>query len=74
MKLERLEEQFRRSAVAFSELNDAFKDAQRNFIPGPNEIDIQRERLLTEINNDLSDLNESVCGIGEKIEQLRTFE
>ena len=74
MKLERLEKQLRRSGVEFSKLDDVFRETQDNFIPGPNESDTRCRRLLEEINDDLSDINESVCGIGEKIEQLKTFE
>ena len=36
--------------------------------------DIRRQRLLAEIDNDLSNISGSVCGIGEKIEQLKSFE
>lgn len=69
-----LGKRWQRFADAFSEVDNAFKDAQMNFVPGPNELDILRERLLTEIDNDLSEMNESVCRIGEKIEQLKAFE
>ena len=74
MKTAILEKQLRRSAVAFSELDDAFRDTQDNFMPGPNEPDTRCRRLLEGINDDLSDINESVCRIGEKIEQLKSFE
>lgn len=57
-----------------SEFDDAFEDVQMNFVPGPNEPDIQRRRLLKEIDNDLSCVSRRVCRIGEKIEQLKTFE
>ena len=74
MKLERLEKHSQRLADALSEFDDAFVDAQENFVPSPSITDIRRRRLLSEIESDLSDISGSVCGIGEKIEQLKSFE
>ena len=69
-----LEKQLQRLAGALSEFDDALVDAQMKSVPSPNMLDIQRRRLLEEIDNDLSDISESVCGIGEKIEQLKSCE
>ena len=74
MNLAILEKQLQRLADTLSEFDDALIDAQMNSVPGPNITDIRRQRLLTEIDSDLSDISGSVCGIGEKIEQLKTFE
>ena len=74
MNLAILEKQLQRLADTLSEFNDALVDARMRFVPGPNTTDIRRRRLLTEIDSDLSDISGSVCGIGEKIEQLKTFE
>ena len=74
MNLAILEKQLQRLADTLSEFNDALIDAQMNSVPGPNITDISRQRLLAEIDSDLSDISGSVCGIGEKIEQLKTFE
>ena len=74
MNLAILEKQLQRLADTLSEFNDALIDAQMNSVPGPNITDILRQRLLAEIDSDLSNINGSVCGIGEKIEQLKTFE
>ena len=73
MKTAILEKQLQKFSDALSELNDAFRKTQDNFIPGPNEPDIQCRRLLEGINDDLSDANESVCGIGEKVVQLKAL-
>ena len=74
MNLAILEKQLQRLADTLSEFNDALIDAQMNSVPGPNITDISRQRLLAEIDSDLSNINGSVCGIGENIEQLKTFE
>ena len=74
MNLAILEKHLQRLADTLSEFNDALIDAQMNSVPGPNITDISRQRLLAEIDSDLSDISGSVCGIGEKIEQLKTFE
>ena len=74
MNLAILEKQLQRLADTLSEFNDALVDARMRFVPGPNTTDIRRRRLLAEIDSDLSDISGSVCGIGEKIEQLKTFE
>ena len=50
-----LEKQLQRLADALSEFDDALVDAQMKFVPSPNMLDIQRRRLLAEIDNDLSD-------------------
>ena len=74
MNLAILEKQLQRLADTLSEFDDALIDAQMNSVPGPNITDIRRRRLLAEIDNNLSNINGSVCSIGEKIEQLKTFE
>ncbi len=74
MNLAILEKHLQRLSDTLSEFDDAFIDAQMKFVPGPSETDIRRRRLLAEIENDLSDISGSVCGIGEKIEQLKSFE
>ena len=74
MNLAILEKHLQRLSDTLSEFNDALIDAQMNSVPGPNITDILRRRLLAEIDNELSNINGSVCGIGEKIEQLKTFE
>ena len=74
MNLAILEKQLQRLSDTLSEFDDAFIDAQMNSVPGPNITDIRRQRLLTEIDNDLSNISGRVCGIGEKIEQLKSFE
>lgn len=70
----RLKKQLQRLADALSGFDDALEDAQKYSVPTPNMLDIQRRRLLTGIDNDLSDVSRSVCGVGEKIEQLKTSE
>ena len=50
-----LEKQLQRLADALSKFDDALVDAQMKFVPSPNMLDIQRRRLLAEIDNDLSD-------------------
>ena len=74
MNLERLEKQLQRLADALSEFDDALVDAQEKFVPSPSSTDTRRRRLLGQIDNDATDISGSVCGIGEKIEQLKTFE
>ena len=74
MNLAILEKQLQRLADTLSEFNDALIDAQMNSVPGPNITDISRQRLLAKIDNELSNISGSVCGIGENIEQLKTFE
>ena len=71
MKLERLESNYGGQRSRSQSLTTHSK---KNFVPGPNEPDIRRRRLLKEINNDLSDRNKSVRGVGKKIEQLKSFE
>ena len=66
--------QLQRLADALSEFDGALIDAQMKSVPGPNMTNIRHQRLLAEIDNDQSDISGSVCGIGEKIEQLKTFE
>lgn len=72
MKLEKLEKQSQRLSDALSGFDDAFKDVHRSFVPSPNMIDIQREELLKAIDRSLSDIDESVCEIGEKIEKFKS--
>ena len=74
MNLAILEKHLQRLADTLSEFNDALIDAQMNSVPGPNITDISRQRLLAKIDNELSNISGSVCGIGENIEQLKTFE
>lgn len=56
-----LEKQLQRLVGALSEFDDAIVGTQMNSAPSPNMLDIQRWRLLTGIDNDLSDVSESVC-------------
>ena len=74
MNTELLEKGLQKLSDALSEFNDILADAQMNSVPGPNQSDIQRRRLITEIDSNVSDVSKSVCGIGEKIEQLKSFE
>ena len=74
MHSERLEKGLQKLSDALSEFDDALVDVQMNSVPGPNEPDIRRRRLIIEIDSDLSDVSKGVCGIGEKIEQLKSFE
>ena len=74
MKTAILEKQLQKFSDAFSEFDDVFKNAEMNFVSSPNAIDISRERLLAEIDNDLSDIDERVYRIGEKVEQLKRCE
>ena len=74
MNSERLEKHLQRLADALSEFDDAFVDAQDNFVPSSSITDIRRRRLLSEIESDLSDISRSVCRIGEKIEELKSLE
>ena len=59
-----------------SEFDDALKDAEMNFVPSlmDSQTGEETEDLLTEIDNDLSGIDGSVCGDREKIEQLKIFE
>ena len=66
-----LEKGLQKFSDALSEVDDALTDIQMNSVPSPNMADIRRRRLIAEIDSDLSDISESVCGIGEKIEQLK---
>ena len=66
-----LEKELQKFSDALSEVDDALTDIQMNSVPSPNMADIRRRRLIAEIDSDLSDISESVCGIGEKIEQLK---
>ena len=74
MNTELLEKGLQKLSDALSEFDDILEDAQMNSVPGPNQSDIQRRRLITEIDSNVSDVSKSVCGIGEKIEQLKSFE
>ena len=74
MHSEILEKGLQKLSDALSEFDDALMDAQTNSVPGPNQSDIQRRRLIAEIDSNVSDVSKSVCGIGEKIEQLKSFE
>ena len=74
MNSERLKKQLQKLSDTLSEFDDALVDAQMKFVPGPSMTDIRRRWLIAEIDNDLSNTSGSVCGIGEKIEQLKLFE
>lgn len=69
----KLEQRLQKLSDALSEFDDALIEAQTGFVPSPNMRDRQRERLLKGIDSDLSDISVSVCGIGEKIERLKSF-
>ena len=73
MNLAIFEKQLQRLADVLSEFDDTIIIAQENSVPVPNINDIRRRRLIAEIDNDLSDISGSVCGIGEKIEQIKTL-
>ena len=70
----RFEKGLQKVSDTLSEFDDTLTDVQMNSVPGPNTADISRQRLLTEIDNDVSDLSKCVGKIGEKIEQLKSFE
>ena len=74
MNSEILEKGLQKLSDALSEFDDALVDVQTNSVPGPNESDIRRRRLIIAIDSDLSDVSKGVCGIGEKIERLKSFE
>ena len=74
MNSEILEKGLQKLSDALSEFDDAPVDVQMNSVPGPTESDIRRRRLIAEIDCNLSDVSKGVCGIGEKIEQLKSFE
>ena len=74
MKSERLEKHLQRLADALSEFDDALEVAQDNFGAVLNELDARRWRLLMAIDSDFWNINESVCGMGEKTEQLKSLE
>ena len=74
MNSEILEKGLQKLSDDLSEFDDALVDVQTNSVPGPNESDIRRRRLIIAIDSDLSDVSKGVCGIGEKIEQLKSFE
>ena len=74
MNSEILEKGLQKLSGDLSEFDDALVDVQTNSVPGPNESDIRRRRLIIAIDSDLSDVSKGVCGIGEKIEQLKSFE
>ena len=74
MNSEILEKGLQKLSDALSEFDDALVDVQMNSVPGPNESDIRRRRLIIAIDSGLSDVSKGVYGIGEKIEQLKSFE
>ena len=74
MNSEILEKGLQKLSDDLSEFDDALVDVQTNSVPGPNKSDIRRRRLIIAIDSDLSDVSKGVCGIGEKIEQLKSFE
>ena len=68
-----LEKHLQRLSDVLSEFDDVIIIAQENSVASPNITDIRRRRLIAEIDNDLSNISGSVCGIGEKIEQLKSL-
>ena len=74
MNSEILEKGLQKLSDALSEFDNALVDVQMNSVPGPSESDIRRRRLIAEIDRGVSGLSKDVCGIGEKIEQLKSFE
>lgn len=74
MNLAMLEKQSQRLADALSGMDDALTDLQMESVPSPSSADIQRRRLLAEIDSDLSELDQGVVGIGEKVEQLKSLD
>ena len=71
MDLAILEKHSQRLADAMSAFDDALEDTQDNFVQGRNAPDPQRKELLKGIDNHLSDINKSVCEIGEGIEKFK---
>ena len=69
-----LEKGLQKLSDALSEFDDILVDAQMSSVPGPNQSDIRCRRLIAEIDSGVSGLSEGVCGIGEKIEQIKSFE
>ena len=74
MKSERFEKLLQKLADIVSEFDDVHKDAEMNVVPGPNQLDIQRQQFLRVVDKELSNIDNSVERIGEGIEQLKTFE
>ena len=74
MKLERLKNHLQRLSDALSEFDEVLVDARMSCVPSPNALDIQCRKLLMGIDSELSDISGNVCGIGKKIEQLKSFE
>ncbi len=68
-----LEKHLQRLSDVLSEFDDVIIIAQENSVASPNITDIRRRQLLRGIDNDLSNISGSVCGIGEKIEQLKSL-
>lgn len=56
-----------------SKFDDALGRTEDKFMSISNPKDSQREELLEAIDSDLSDIDKSVCEIGENIEKLKKF-
>ena len=74
MKSAKLEQALQKLSDALSGFDDALTDLQMKSVPSPNIADIQRCRLLSEIDSNTSKLSRGVGEIGEKIELLKSFE
>ena len=70
----RLEQELQKLSDALSGFDDALTDLQMKSVPSPNIADIQRCRLLSEIDSNTSKVSASIGEIGEKIELLKSFE
>ena len=74
MKSEKLEQALQKLSDALSGFDDALTDLQMKSVPSPNMADIQRCRLLSEIDSNTSQVSTRIGEIGEKIELLKSFE
>ncbi len=70
----RLEQALQKLSDALSGFDDTLTDIQMNTVPSQNMADIQRRRLLSEIDSNTSKVSASIGEIGEKIELLKSFE
>lgn len=73
MDLAILEKPSQRLGDAVSAFDSALEDTENNFVQGRNEPDTECRRLLTEIDSDVSNIDERVCEIAEKIEKFKSF-
>ena len=74
MDLAIFEKHSQRLGDAGSAFDSALEDTENNFVHGRNETDTERRRLLKGIDSHLSNIDESVCEIGEKIEKFKSSE